>query len=183
MKSLLFPLSFCIAVSAAAAPTEAQGSVNDGSVWRGGGVTIAMDIGFTSTEGVVTAQAISASGWSNTTTGTAGDNHSDEHASCDTSGVMTVPTEEGMIQVKCDNGRVKRKDGDTWRPMYRVWGSAVPEAMRGSQTLVEGQLAPWDGLFIAADDGRSMLLGQHQPAPWTGTLYRTGEEVVSLPLN
>lgn len=143
---------------------------------------IAMDIGFTSTEGVVTAQAISASGWSNTTSGTAGDNHSDEHASCDTSGVMTVPTATGSMQVKCENGRVKRKDGDTWRPMYRAWGTAVPESMRNSQTLVQGHLAPWDGILVSFDRRRSVQLTEGEEAPWTG-VFCPNEEVVSLPLN
>jgi hypothetical protein len=118
MKALLFPIALCIAVSTSSV-SDAQGGVRDGSTWTGGGMVIAMDIGFTSTEGVVTAQAISASGWSNTTNGTEGANHSDEHASCDDSGVMYVPTETGTMAVTCTDGRVERWDGQRWVPMWR----------------------------------------------------------------
>lgn len=179
--ALLFPLSFCIAVSTAAIP-DAQGSgVKDGSHWSGGGTEIAMDVGFTSTEGVVTVQAISASGWSNTTSGTTGDNHSDECASADTSGIMTVPTEEGSMQVRAVDGHMERNDNGTWRRMTRKLRVPVPSSIHDSQTLEQGHQAPWSGLLLSPD-GRTYSITVGEEAPWTGLLCPS-EEVVSLPLN
>ncbi len=147
MKALLFPVSLCIAVSmATAAPIEAQGGVRDGSVWTGGGVAISMDIGFTSAPGIVTAQAISASGWSNTTQGTEGANHSDEHASCEDSGVMYVPTETGSMAVTCTDGLVYRWDGQRWVQMKRRIEANNQLMDRGSHSNGGGQevvTLPW----------------------------------------
>lgn len=119
MKPILFPVAFCIAIAATTA-APARADVPDGAYYTRGGVTITMDVGFTAGENVAVT-AISPSGWSNTVSGTPGPNHSNQHATCEDSGVMNVPTETGTAQVRVNDGRVELNVNGTWERMRRNW--------------------------------------------------------------
>ncbi len=130
MKPLLFPLSFCIAVAAMAAPTTAQ-EVRDGSVWSGGGVTFS--IGITETgDGNVAMQAVSASGFSGVVSGTEGPNSTPNRPTAEEGGTMGVPTATGVLAVSVNGGHMEwRKEDGTWARCKRGTKKRSPDANWG----------------------------------------------------
>lgn len=93
MKSLLFPLAFCIA-GALAAPTEAK-QINNGSYWTdGAGTTVRVDIVDDAAPGVA-VQVVDATGFSGSVTGTASSGSSAEHPSATSFPSATTNAPEG----------------------------------------------------------------------------------------
>ncbi len=123
MKALLFPLSFCIAVSAATVP-QAQ-EVRDGSVWVTGGTVVLMDVNEMG-DGSVNVVAITPSGWSNDAAGVAGAHSTGEVGTAISSGTMTTPTEEGDMQLKVVGGVLCRFVNGVWVPARKLKKSQVP---------------------------------------------------------
>ena len=174
MKALLAPLAASVLALAASA-----GEVKDDSSWTDGSSTVTVDITQNSSANDATVKFTDSAGTSPGATGTLGPSSTEAKPTATESDGASTP-QPGGSTYRLKDGKVQKRNAQgqwvTWREVKKKKASGMPLY----EQLQAGDPAPSDGTLRSFLRGSIPLL-QGELAPWPG-VFHPEETVVSLPL-